>query len=577
MRLARLKIGQKLLAGFAVVIALSAVQGIFGRIQLLSIDREVTAIETKGLPSVLVADQLNSEMQTGRALVSKFSMTNDTEQQGKLSKLIEGTDQQIADTREKYEQLISSDDELRIYADFGDAWRHFVSARVQVVEGARNLDASATRDALVKSEESFQQANSQLQELIKLNQADATGQVAAIRKAIERSSLSIYGGLIVMLLLGVFIAVSLSRAISKRVGSASLVAKRVAEGHLENVIQTGAADEVGELLAALAQMQAQLSKTVAAVRRGSDSVASASAEIAQGNQDLSERTEQQASALEQTAATMEEISAQVRQNADNVRQANQLAVAASSVAEQGGSVVSEVVDTMKEINQSSRKIADIIGVIDGIAFQTNILALNAAVEAARAGEQGRGFAVVASEVRSLAGRSADAAKEIKSLINASVTRVEAGSVLVDRAGATMTEVVSSIRRMTDLVAEISAATGEQAQGIAQIGEAVGHMDQTTQQNAALVEQMAAAAGSLRTQATQLVETVSVFQLEHNGTPAGEHRHAAARPLPAVAPPKQKIAEKAVMRPVPARVAAPLSAPVAAPVAVTHDNDEWETF
>ena len=583
MRFKKLKIGQKLLAGFVLVIALGAIQGIFGRIQMFSIEHQVTDIESKGLPSVLLADQLNSQMQSQRAAVFKYAMTTDTNQQTALGKTIDELEQSIADTREKYEMLIASDDEIRIYADFGDAWRHFVAARGQVLQSARNLDSTAMREQLDKAEEAFKQCNDALSQLIKLNQDGATGQVAKIRTAIARTSLAIYGGLGLMIVLGVLIALRLSGAISKRISAASGIAQKVAQGQLANVIQKGAADEIGDLLQALEQMQTQLSHTVADVRRGAHSVASASAEIAQGNQDLSERTEQQASALEETAATMEQIGEQVRQNAENVRQANQLAVAASAVAEQGGTVVGQVVDTMKEINQSSRKISDIIGVIDGIAFQTNILALNAAVEAARAGEQGRGFAVVASEVRSLAGRSAEAAKEIKTLIGASVSRVEQGTSLVDRAGATMTEVVASIKRMTDLVAEISAATGEQAMGIAQIGEAVGHMDQTTQQNAALVEQMAAAAGSLRAQATQLVSTVAVFQAdEHAGF---QTDFQAETPAPArVTPPTVTPAVAHVAKPATSHVAKPVAAPTSAPAparvtatATSDSNDEWETF
>jgi methyl-accepting chemotaxis protein len=241
-------------------------------------------------------------------------------------------------------------------------------------------------------------------------------------------------------------------------------------------------------------------------------VASASTQIAQGSHDLSARTEQQAGALEETSASMEELNSTVKANADNARQANQMAMSASTVAAQGGDVVADVVRTMQGINESSRRIADIIQVIDGIAFQTNILALNAAVEAARAGEQGRGFAVVASEVRSLAGRSAQAAKEIKELIHASVQRVEQGSALVDKAGTTMAEVVASIRRVTDIVGEISAASSEQSAGVSQVGEAITHMDQATQQNAALVEESAAAASSLQQQAAQLVHAVAVFKL-----------------------------------------------------------------
>jgi methyl-accepting chemotaxis protein len=259
-------------------------------------------------------------------------------------------------------------------------------------------------------------------------------------------------------------------------------------------------------------MRLGLARVVSHVRHGSEGVANASSEIAHGNHDLSARTEQQASALEQTAASMEQLGDAVRQNADNARQANELAMSASTVAVRGGAVVGQVVETMKGINDSSRKIADIIGVIDGIAFQTNILALNAAVEAARAGEQGRGFAVVASEVRSLAGRSAEAAKEIKNLIGASVERVAQGTALVDQAGVTMAEVVGSIKRVTDIMAEINAASASQALGVAQVGEAVSHMDRNTQQNAALVEQMAAAASGLKAQAQDLVEAVSEFKL-----------------------------------------------------------------
>ncbi len=290
------------------------------------------------------------------------------------------------------------------------------------------------------------------------------------------------------------------------------VTDRVAEGDLTHRIDVNGGDEVAQLMRSLSAMQTHLASVVSSVRIGSESVSTASSEIAQGNHDLSSRTESQASALEQTAASMEELSSTVKQNADNARQADQLAQQASTVALQGGQVVGEVVDTMKGISAASKKIADIINVIDGIAFQTNILALNAAVEAARAGEQGRGFAVVASEVRSLAGRSADAAKEIKSLISDSVLRVDKGTQLVDQAGNTMNQVVSSIRRVTDIMGEISSASSEQSIGVAQIGEAVTQMDQATQQNAALVEQMAAAASSLNSQARDLVQVVSVFRL-----------------------------------------------------------------
>ena len=308
------------------------------------------------------------------------------------------------------------------------------------------------------------------------------------------------------------LAVAMQRRLVADLQRAGRLAAEVAGGGLSHAIDVRRDDEVGDLLKALASMQAQLSQIVGAVRQSADNISTASNEVAQGNNDLSARTEAQASALEETAASMDELSSTVKQNADNAKQANQLALGASTVAIKGGEVVSQVVTTMKGINDSSKKIADIIGVIDGIAFQTNILALNAAVEAARAGEQGRGFAVVASEVRSLAGRSADAAKEIKTLISASVERVEQGTALVNQAGATMREVVDSIKRVTDIMGEISAASTEQSAGVAQVGEAVTQMDQATQRNAALVEESAAAAESLKAQARQLVSAVSVFKL-----------------------------------------------------------------
>jgi methyl-accepting chemotaxis protein len=312
--------------------------------------------------------------------------------------------------------------------------------------------------------------------------------------------------------LGLWIRGSVWRAVGGEPAKAAAIARAVTQGDLSVHVDVQQGDRTS-IMAALGQMRVALSSIVSQVRSSSDNIATGSSEISQGNHDLSHRTEQQASSLEETAAAMEELSATVKQNADNARQANQLALGASTVAIRGGEVVGQVVHTMKGINDSSKKIADIISVIDGIAFQTNILALNAAVEAARAGEQGRGFAVVASEVRSLAGRSADAAKEIKGLITASVERVAQGTVLVDQAGATMTEVVSSIKRVTDIMGEISSASVEQSAGVAQVGEAITQMDEATQQNAALVEESAAAAESLSSQAEQLVQAVAVFTLD----------------------------------------------------------------
>ncbi|MDP3261951.1 MAG: methyl-accepting chemotaxis protein [Tabrizicola sp.] len=379
------------------------------------------------------------------------------------------------------------------------------------------------------------------------------------------------------------VALWLIRSITVPINNAVELARAVAAGDLTRVIEVKSMDETGVLLKALADMQAGLVQVVGRVRIGSESVSSASEQIAQGNQDLSSRTESQASALEQTAASMEELSSTVRQNADNAAQANQLAQSASNVAVEGGQVVAQVVDTMRGINESSRKISDIISVIDGIAFQTNILALNAAVEAARAGEQGRGFAVVAGEVRNLAQRSAAAAKEIKQLINDSVERVEKGTVLVDKAGATMSEVVDSVKRVTDIMGEISSASTEQSDGVGQIGEAVTQMDQATQQNAALVEEMAAAASSLRTQAGDLVQSVAVFRLSGNQVAFSAVTPVVRTHAPATTP-RKSLAPLALKKPA-SRPALPAAKPPAArPVArrepalaKTDSAGDWESF
>jgi len=400
--------------------------------------------------------------------------------------------------------------------------------------------------------------------------------------------LGLSGAAIVLCIIAAWLV---TRSITRPLNEAVSVASAVAAGDLTVQIGATSKDETGTLLAALKSMNDSLHRIVSEVRQGSDTINTASAEIATGNLDLSSRTEEQAGALEETASSMEELTSTVKQNADNARQANSLAATASEVAVQGGSVVGQVVQTMAEINEASRKIVDIISVIDGIAFQTNILALNAAVEAARAGEQGRGFAVVASEVRTLAQRSASAAKEIKALIDDSVSRVDNGSRLVEQAGATMTEVVASVRRVTDVVAEISAASHEQSDGIEQINHAITQMDEVTQQNAALVEQAAAAAQSLQEQSARLSETVSVFKLSsHEAARATAPRkpaphaapHAApqatSRPATAAAAPAKPAAipSTSATKALPAKPAASAS-PKASSKAVAADDGDWEQF
>ncbi|BDT69566.1 hypothetical protein os1_37570 [Comamonadaceae bacterium OS-1] len=572
------------LLAFAVISALIAFSvGLFGMTRVSQLNGMLVNMYQNNL--VPVGDIGNANMNAiyhNRALYA-YVIESKPPEMDKIGAQMKQYEAQMKVLLDQYRATQLTPPEVELLRKIDAAWPPYVASAAKVQKFSYE-DKNEEAMGLMNGETLavFRVVDDLLSELLDLNTALGKKTSEASADLVDHTTYVSIGVIGLAVVLVVVVGMSIARSITGPLGGEpsdlAADASAIAEGDLSRHIAVKAGDQTS-VVARMAAMQASLVTLVAHVRQSSESVASASHQISQGNHDLSGRTEQQASALEETAASMEELSSTVRQNADNARQANQLALSASSVAVQGGEVVAEVVTTMQGINDSSRRIADIIGVIDGIAFQTNILALNAAVEAARAGEQGRGFAVVASEVRSLAGRSADAAKEIKSLISTSVERVERGTALVDKAGTTMGEVVSSIRRVTDIVGEISAASNEQSSGVAQIGEAIVQIDQATQQNAALVEEMAAAAGSMKTQADDLVGAVSVFKLN-----AGASRAAVpARPAVAAARPVAAPAHQPVAAKIPAPVRKP-SAPIAprkvlaAPVlASASKDDDWTAF
>jgi methyl-accepting chemotaxis protein len=473
-----------------------------------------------------------------------------------------------------YEPLPQTPEETVLWKQFTAEWATWkaLDDKLGTVLGslAANRDETAQKELFADfyrqynlSRPAFQKAVATLLKIVQLNEGIAAGSVQQGRAAVVSAEWAMVSAALVAAIVAIVCAAYIARTITAPINEAVRMAQTVASGDLTSRIEVTTTEETGQLLQALKDMNTSLIRIVGQVRSGTDTIATASAQIATGNLDLSSRTEEQASSLEETASSMEELTSTVRQNADNARQANTLAANASSVAVRGGGVVSRVVETMDAINASSARVVDIISVIDGIAFQTNILALNAAVEAARAGEQGRGFAVVAGEVRTLAHRSAAAAKEIKALIGDSVSKVGEGSKLVSEAGLTMSDIVDSVQRVTDIMGEITMATQEQSSGIDQINMAVSQMDTVTQQNAALVEEAAAAAASLEDQAAKLAHVVSVFRLDET----------VARRAPAAAPAKRPAARPTIA------AAAPRPAAPAKPQAQRSAKaaDDWEEF
>ncbi|ABR91525.1 methyl-accepting chemotaxis protein [Janthinobacterium sp. Marseille] len=515
MKFSNLKIGTRLTIGFFLVLALMAALTACGVNGMQNIQKRLNTIIDDNVHKMnLLQDMSESVHIVSHSMGTLVLMRNESEMVLEIKKVV--------DARSKYDAAIlvlEKKPALEVERVLREKIKGAqADARVvndQIIEFARGNKDEEASALLIKTAEPLNQAWQQaLDQSIQLqkhaNEADAVAATATY----ENSQL--YMGALsgVALILGIVIAWVITRSISRPIISAMNVANTVALGDLTSHIEITTADESGQLLHALKDMNDNLVSIVTQVRHGTETIATASAEIATGNLDLSARTEEQASSLEQTASSMEELTSTVKHNFDNARQANKLALNASDAASRGGVVVAQVVETMGFINGSSRKISDIIGVIDGIAFQTNILALNAAVEAARAGEQGRGFAVVATEVRNLAQRSSAAAKDIRILIGSSVQKIDAGSLLVEEAGRTMKEIVISVQQVTSIMAEITAASEEQSAGIEQVNQAIAQMDQVTQQNAALVEEAAAAAASLREQAENLSKVVRVFKLDN---------------------------------------------------------------
>ncbi|MDD0814458.1 methyl-accepting chemotaxis protein [Curvibacter sp. HBC28] len=588
-----LRIGYKLGFSFLLLVLATVLIGGVALVQLSRINANTQDIATNWLPSVKVLGDMRislNRLRRSEGRMASAASPLDLETQTKAA-----ADTKVLFLKQEgvYAPMVTAGRETELFNQYKSQRDAFFASQTRLLNFANSGNMAATLQYYEgESEASFLSLVDAIEKLAQLNEEGAKEASISAEASFTSSRTLLIAVLVFVVITASLLGWIITNMIKAPLAEAVRVARDIAAGNLSQPVPVQGRDEVGELLQALEDMRSSLAEVVSGVRRSADGVATASHEIAQGNNDLSARTEQQASALEETAASMEELGSTVKQNADNARSANQLALNASNVATQGGEVVAEVVSTMKGINDSSRKIADIIGVIDGIAFQTNILALNAAVEAARAGEQGRGFAVVASEVRSLAGRSAEAAREIKTLIGASVERVEQGTALVDRAGTTMTEVVSAIRRVTDIMGEISAASSEQSAGVSQVGEAVTQMDQATQQNAALVEQSAAAAGALTTQAQDLVRAVAVFRLAGDAmataspsrpVAAPVHRSApavgapSARPTPAVSHAKPASSQSPAPSLSAPKAHAPAPSASVASKASGGSEGDWESF
>lgn len=566
MNLRNLRIGTRLGAGFALILGAITVVMLIVNAMNASSRKEMADNLSIANQKQLLANAMKTSVYEGGIAMRNIGIQSDVGEMQKEEGKVKAQRKLYEESKIKLVNLGLSEDEKKILAEVAridkEIEQPFKDAVGQALafngEGAVKVITSVLEPLSSKS----------IQEINKLVDLQTVAAQTAFDNAARtgtRLSYLLFIVLVVSIGFGALVAWMLTASITKPLRESLQLAETVASGDLRSTIEVEGSDEVAQLLIALKNMNDNLAATVGQVRTGTETITVAAQEIASGNADLSQRTESQASSLEETASSMEELTSTVKQNADNARQANQLVVSATNVAVKGGAVVGQVVETMGSIKDSSRKIVDIIGVIDGIAFQTNILALNAAVEAARAGEQGRGFAVVAAEVRNLAQRSASAAKEIKSLIGDSVDKVDQGSKLVDEAGKTMDEIVTSVQHVADIMSEITAASQEQSSGIEQVNLAITQMDEMTQQNAALVEQAAAAAESMEEQSVSLAQAVSVFKLN-----TGNAMNVSARPV---------VREAKVQAP--AKKAIPqVSAESNSPKKLTKnsaDSDSWEEF
>ncbi|MDM0084093.1 methyl-accepting chemotaxis protein [Variovorax sp. J31P179] len=562
------KIGTRLGGGFAVILALVAAIAGIGVLRLQAVGDATHEMAKRSLAKERLAAGWLLGTSTNSVRTYALLNTDDPQVQDYLQKGMSKISVTISETQKQLEEMLDSPEEIALVADIKKKRADYIELRSMLLKlkagGQHDEAMRIARDKLVPTLDSY---DASIRAILAHEQAQIDKSADAIDALYRSGRVNLLVLAAIALALGSILAWLLTRSIVQPIDEALLIADTVASGDLSQEFETDRGGDFGRLLRGMGEMEDTLTDLVGRIKTATDSIVTASGQIAVGNQDLSSRTEQQASSLEETAASMEELTSTVKQNADNARQANQLAASASEVAVKGGEVVSQVVDTMASINASSKKIVDIIGVIDGIAFQTNILALNAAVEAARAGEQGRGFAVVASEVRSLAQRSAAAAKEIKGLIDDSVGKVGAGSALVAEAGHTMEEIVGSVKRVTDIMGEITAASQEQTSGIEQINQAITQMDQVTQQNAALVEEAAAAAASLQEQAGNLSQIVGTFKLDDGPAAVAPP---ARTPVAAAAP------SRAPSRPSPAPAPA-RSKPAPAPATASAAAGDWTEF